>query len=876
MADAEEIEKPEDVAAAEMRKKVFAIIRHPTMTDDEKAKAQQALRTGKTAAQKGTAGASGYSAAPLNSASLQLDEHLNCAMCLSLCERPVTAPCQHNFCLACFNKWHQQGKKTCPSCRAPFPAKFASNPRINTALTSAIRMAKNPVSLSSTVAKEHRRVEQEARPDEAFVTERAVKTGRANASSGRIRVTIPNDHFGPIKAEHDPENNGIKVGMFWKDRLDCRQWGAHFPHVAGIAGQSGVGAQSVVLSGGYEDDKDEGEWFLYTGSGGRDLSGNKRTSKVQSFDQVFENMNKALKESCLKGYPVRVVRSYKEKRSAYAPAEVQPVRYDGCYRILKCWRVAGGQGKLMCRYLFVRADNEPAPWSASEEGDALRMEVPKEAKAEIKKASGTVFNMGDTPFWDYDAGSREWGWAKPAPPSAQSGGGGAGRAPADPSKRLKMQVNAQEKLLKEFHCGLCRKVLTDPLLTPCGHKYCKGCIDGRFSGVSDVVAPCAGRPAMRERRNLKPCPECKADLCEFLGSAQVNRDMSDVIGKLQAAVAAAKAEAQRTALERAEGGGGGSASQGAASQGENDDGEGGEGQEEEEEEGDEAEEENKESKASVTAAATSKARPSSSDAPVAAAAAGTSSQAAAPAAGSSAAQPSQPASAAVAAAAVAAVAVAAGPSKPTHQYSSELALLQKEYPEFDESLVLGLLEDQGGDLLDVRHSLKQMSKQAVAASKPAKAPRAPKAAAKGVPTPAATAAATPAATTSLPTTDSSPPCAPAAASAAVSAPPAAAAAAALAPVPSSNKRGRVRPATKAPASRAAPKEQGDAEMGEAAIPGSREAAVAAAEEAVAGADVEAVVCIAGSSGGDVKGEEEGPGRKKARAAAPARGRKAAA
>ncbi len=35
-----------------------------------------------------------------------------------------------------------------------------------------------------------------------------------------------------------------------------------------------------VLSGGYEDDKDEGEWFLYTGSGGRDLSGNKRTNKV--------------------------------------------------------------------------------------------------------------------------------------------------------------------------------------------------------------------------------------------------------------------------------------------------------------------------------------------------------------------------------------------------------------------------------------------------------------------------------------------------------------------------------------------------------------------------------------------------------------------
>jgi hypothetical protein len=41
--------------------------------------------------------------------------------------------------------------------------------------------------------------------------------------------------------------------------------------------------QSVVLSGGYEDDRDEGEWFLYTGSGGRDLSGNKRTNKVRGW-----------------------------------------------------------------------------------------------------------------------------------------------------------------------------------------------------------------------------------------------------------------------------------------------------------------------------------------------------------------------------------------------------------------------------------------------------------------------------------------------------------------------------------------------------------------------------------------------------------------
>ncbi len=53
-----------------------------------------------------------------------------------------------------------------------------------------------------------------------------------------------------------------------------------------------------------------------------------------------------------------------EKRSAYAPPEEQPVRYDGTYRIVKCWRKPGAQNFLMCRYLFVRADNSPAPWSS--------------------------------------------------------------------------------------------------------------------------------------------------------------------------------------------------------------------------------------------------------------------------------------------------------------------------------------------------------------------------------------------------------------------------------------------------------------------------------------------------------------------------------
>jgi hypothetical protein len=47
-------------------------------------------------------------------------------------------------------------------------------------------------------------IAQQDRPDEAFTTDRAVRAGRANAASGRIMVTVPGDHFGPIPPEADP------------------------------------------------------------------------------------------------------------------------------------------------------------------------------------------------------------------------------------------------------------------------------------------------------------------------------------------------------------------------------------------------------------------------------------------------------------------------------------------------------------------------------------------------------------------------------------------------------------------------------------------------------------------------------------------------
>ncbi len=43
-----------------------------------------------------------------------------------------------------------------------------------------------------------------------------------------------------------------------------------------------------------------------------------------------------------------------------------------------------------------------------------------------------------------------------------------------------MQASEQERALREFTCALCKGVLRDPLSTPCGHHFCKPCLEERF------------------------------------------------------------------------------------------------------------------------------------------------------------------------------------------------------------------------------------------------------------------------------------------------------------------------------------------------------------------------------------------------------------
>ncbi|XP_015867878.3 E3 ubiquitin-protein ligase ORTHRUS 2 [Ziziphus jujuba] len=521
---------------------IRAIESDGTLTELEKARKRQELLSGKAKSEeeekkKKEADSKGTDVLDV------LGDSFNCSFCLQLPERPVTTPCGHNFCLKCFERWIKQGKRTCVKCRSNIPPKMASQPRINSALVVAIRMAKmSKLNITEGPVKVYHFVHNENRPDKAFTTERAQKSGKANAASGKIFVTTPPDHFGPIPAANDPiRNQGVLVGECWEDRLECRQWGVHLPHVSGIAGQSKHGAQSVTLSGGYIDDEDHGEWFLYTGSGGRDLSGNKRTNKDQSFDQKFESYNRSLLVSCMKGYPVRVVRSHKEKRSSYAPEK--GLRYDGVYRIEKCWRKVGVQGFRVCRYLFVRCDNEPAPWTSDEHGDRPR---PLPAIPELKKATD-LSERKEVPSWDFDEEDGCWKWKKPPPPSKKSVArmDDASQKNSRKAARKAQNMSVRERLLKEFSCLICREVMNLPVTTPCAHNFCKLCLEGAFAGKSFVRERSRGGRALRSQKIVMNCPSCPTDISDFLHNPQVNRELTDVIESLKSKAAEEKADEEK-------------------------------------------------------------------------------------------------------------------------------------------------------------------------------------------------------------------------------------------------------------------------------------------------------------------------------------------
>jgi len=142
--------------------------------------------------------------------------------------------------------------------------------------------------------------------------------------------------------------NNVFLGQHFKDRSELRNAGVHTPTQAGISGSEKVGAESIVLSGGYEDDEDHGHHLIYTGQGGRD---DKTLKQVE--DQKLIRGNLALARSKINGSPVRVTRGHKHK-GKYSPKS--GYTYSGLFYVEDYWQERGKSGFLVWRFRLVSED----------------------------------------------------------------------------------------------------------------------------------------------------------------------------------------------------------------------------------------------------------------------------------------------------------------------------------------------------------------------------------------------------------------------------------------------------------------------------------------------------------------------------------------
>lgn len=145
---------------------------------------------------------------------------------------------------------------------------------------------------------------------------------------------------------------GYPVSSHFDSRAELSEAGLHPPLVAGISGSEREGADSIVLSGGYEDDQDSGDEIIYTGHGGRD-----QETGRQIADQNFSRGNRALAYSSLNGLPVRVIRGASHT-SSYSPSA--GYRYDGLFIVDDYWQETGKSGFLIWRYRLVKLPDDPA------------------------------------------------------------------------------------------------------------------------------------------------------------------------------------------------------------------------------------------------------------------------------------------------------------------------------------------------------------------------------------------------------------------------------------------------------------------------------------------------------------------------------------
>jgi putative restriction endonuclease len=142
---------------------------------------------------------------------------------------------------------------------------------------------------------------------------------------------------------------GYSEGAIFESRRHLSQCGVHRPTQAGISGGADEGADSIVLSGGYEDDEDYGETIIYTGHGGQDAN-----TRQHIADQELTRQNLALARNKTYGLPVRVIRGHNHK------PELSPnagYRYDGLFYVDDYWTEQGRSDFKVIRFRLIKAND---------------------------------------------------------------------------------------------------------------------------------------------------------------------------------------------------------------------------------------------------------------------------------------------------------------------------------------------------------------------------------------------------------------------------------------------------------------------------------------------------------------------------------------
>ena len=172
--------------------------------------------------------------------------------------------------------------------------------------------------------------------DDKQIEEIAKLTGSSESTHDNLRV------FGEIS--RFPE------GTEFESRREVSMSGIHKPLQAGISGSELEGADSIVLSGGY-DDQDFGDTIIYTGHGGIDDTGK------QIADQELTKQNLALALSKDNGFPVRVIRGM-NYQSKFSP--LKGYRYDGLFLVEEYWH-EDRNGFVVFRFKLVKIPQAQLP-----------------------------------------------------------------------------------------------------------------------------------------------------------------------------------------------------------------------------------------------------------------------------------------------------------------------------------------------------------------------------------------------------------------------------------------------------------------------------------------------------------------------------------